>query len=203
MSRTKYEYKQVEGVNSLRLAVNFEKVNTLPKVIEAYNLLQIKEKSKAKLIADAIEFYEANLHRNQQMMMAMLRLRAINKACEIFNISTDEDIIGLLETDPNSERFKEIEKHVPKFKEPKKMLLGFSESDPKMVALHKRLFDMSVNKRIILISDSVVAYSQCGKDEELLELQAYRYVRDKIIEYNAYPQLRSRIVVNLKLMINF
>lgn len=202
MSKRRYEYKQVEGVNSLRLAVNFEKVNTLPNVIEAYNLLQTKEKSKAKLIADAIEFYEENLHRNQQMMLAMLRLKAIKKACEIFKISTDEDIVDLLETDPDSERFKEIEKHVPKFKEPKRMLLGFSEGDPKMAALHKRLFDMSVNERIMLISNSVIAYSLCGKDEELLELQAYRYVRDKVVEYNAYPELRSSLIVNLKLMIN-
>ena len=201
MARKKYDYSNVEGVNTLRLVLDFSRLGYLDVVCDAYSLLSTKGKTKARTIAKAIEYYEANLYKNQRISRAMAILDIASKAKERYNLKTDAELIDLLSVDLDSDRFRSINIRIPPSLQPRKMLCGFTYYDPKMEALHKRLFSLSMNERIMLVSNAITAYAVAAMDPEWEDMLIHKFIRDAIVQYQKYPMKRKQHIANLTLLL--
>ncbi len=201
MARKKYDYSDVDGVNTLRLVLDFSRLSYLEVVRDAYDLLATKERNKARTIAKAIEYYEANLYKNQRINRAMAILNIAAQAKERYNLKTDTEIMDLLSIDLDSNRFRDINIRIPPSLQPKRMLCGFTSYDPKMEALHKRLFGLSMNERVMLVSNAITAYAVAAMDPEWEDMLIHKFIRDAIVQYQKYPMKRKQHIANLTLLL--
>lgn len=197
------KYKNANNTTSLILPFNFAKISTVSSVIEAYNYLFAKGRRKSDFITTALKDYEQYDVRNRDFDRFMFRVRIAKKAKDLYQIRNKEKAKKLLSTPLDSDAFKEISDKVPETREPKKMLCGFDCNDPDAVIIHDKLCNLSVNERVLLVVNAVNTYVGAGKDEQLEEINVYRFVRDFIVEYNHYPEEQKEILNNFMSMINY
>ena len=202
MPRKKYEYTPVENVKTLRLSVNFGKLSLLDIVDEAYYILSTKEKKKASYVLKAIMHYDESEGKNKSLQRTLQRIRVAGVAKKLFEINTEEDARRLLSLSTDSREYKALVRSIPEYTTPTSVLFGFKIGDVLSEQLHTRLFNMSVNERIMLISNAVVEYVLDGLDPELDKIFATKFLVNSINEYNDSPN-KDIVLNNFLLMINF
>lgn len=202
MSRKKYEYTSIETVNTLRLPVNFDKLKLIDVVDEAFYILSTKKKKKAAYIVKAIEHYDDNQMESNEIKKSIQRFRISRRAKELFNIQNEEDAKRILSLSKDSAEYISLRNRIPEKTDPAKMLLGFKIEDEKFEATHKRLFDLSANERILLISNAVVEYVLDGCDPEMEDVFATKFILSVIDEYQRSEEKKS-VIDNFMLAINF
>lgn len=202
MPRKKYEQKNIENVNTLRLAVDFGKLYPSAIVDEAFYVLSTKKKKKASYITKAIEHYKKSNHSNASIRRALQRLNTAKKAKSLFNIDSEEKAIELLSTPIDSPAFQAISSSIPEHKSPTKMLLGFKIDDEQAIQTHAELYKMSANERILTISNAVVNYVLDGLDPEMDQIFATKFLLAAIKEYQSSKN-KDAVLHNFLLSINF
>lgn len=204
MARKRYEYpKTIEGTNTLGLVLDFERLSSIEMVRDTYNILATKGRGKSRYITSAIEYYDATSWQSRMLHETLDLLNISATAKKAYGLKSDKAIRELLSIDLNSDKFKEIESKIPSQLPAMKMLCGFRMDDPRLAAMHERLFNMSMNERLELVTDAVMVYVMSGEDPETSEIMMHRFVRDSIIQYHidrdkdsAYE--RFKIMVNAK-----
>ena len=183
MPRKKYEQKNIENVNTLRLSVDFGKLYPSSITDEAFYILSTKKKKKASYVVNAIEHYHETNLINESVHRALQRLKIASHAKELFNIDSKEKALELLSMPEDSVTYQTIIRSIPEHKAPTKMLLGFKIDNEKAIQTHKDLYNMSVNQRILTISNAVVNYVLDGLDPEMNTIIATRFLLSARKEY--------------------
>ena len=202
MARKKYVYSTVENVNTLRLTISFEKLDSIDVVKEAYYILQTLEKKKAAYIYKAIVEYDKNSNKNKELLKAVSRCRVAGLLKDMYHLDTIDDVKDLLSISLDSNDFMQICNSIPKEQKLRRMLCGFTIGNPETEKLHTRLFDMSVNERVMLISNAVVEYVLSGFDKNMDNIMAIKFLKNSIIEYNN-SENKDAVANNFKLMVDF
>lgn len=202
MARKKYVYSTVENVNTLRLTISFEKLDSIDVVKEAFYILQTKEKKKAAYICNAIAEYDKSTNQNKALLKAVSRCRVASILKTLYPLETLEDAEKLLFVSLDSNEFKIICNAIPSEQRLKRMLCGFTIGNPETEKMHERLFNLSVNERVMLISNAVVEYALNGFDEKMDKIMAIKFLKDSIIEYH-HSEDKDVVLNNFKLMVNF
>ena len=202
MARKKYEYSHIENVNTLRLTVSFEKLSSIDVVREAFYILGTKEKKKASYIYNAIVEHDKSAMKNIALQKAISRCRIAGLLKETYPLDTLEDVKNLLSMEIESTDFNILCNSIPVEQEPRRMLCGFTIGNPETEDMHKRLFNLSVNERVMLISNAVVEYALKGFDKEMDKIMATKFLRDTIVEYN-HSENKDAVANNFKLIVDF
>ncbi len=177
MAVKKYEYK--EGTRgSLILCLDFHKLTYLNNVQSAFNILSRKGRSKAVYITNAVNYYKSLGDGCKELDNIYSKINLFKEISLMFNIRTREDIIKCLEEEPAGSS-------LPEVKPGRKMMCGFNEADPRAVKMHKELYDMAANDRLIFVSDAVCKYVEDGQDGEEFLLYAKEFLHDSAVEYNS------------------
>lgn len=198
MGRKKYEYQQTE-VPTLRLALPFSKLAAFPEVAQAYTILSLKGRKKSDLIRTSIRYYDHFYGCNDDIRKAESVLNVARHSMDLYNINSKESLEKLLSTSLKTKKFKDIEEKSLHLIEVRKMLCGFPMGNEEAEAMHTRLFEMTMNERLLFISKAVMAYVMDGNDQESFDMLANSFVKDCIIDYHNNPEILDSLTIILNL----
>lgn len=186
-------FKQTD-LSTLRLLLDFSKFSNNETVRMAYNILCLDVKGKAAYITKAVQHYdEAKGTSLQKMLFDIKQIDFIRRQYDICNV---EALKELLSVKRSSTVYNSLLKKTPVENEPRKMLCGFSKDDKEAVKIHERLFKLSVNDRINLISQAVVRYVYDGYDPRAKAILAYTLLKNLIDEYQNSSGETKNIIAN-------
>ena len=198
----KYAYPDRENAKTLKLTLDFGKLRPIKSFEEAYYILSTKGKKKSAYIITALEYEEKHRHMNKEIRRAYQRLKVAHLTKEIFEIDSKEKAENLLSLDESSPQIQTIRSWIPEFKTPTHMLCGFKMNDPKAVSWHEKLYDMSVNIRVVTISEAVVNYVLDGNDTDMDEIMATSFLLAARNEYQHSTE-KDKVVERFMTLVNF
>lgn len=177
------EYKQ--KTNTLRLLLMYSQFKDIDDVVFAFNVLQDKDYEKSVYIEKAIAHYDATKDDSAEITEALFPVRCMNFIRSYYGVNSKKDVKNLLSLGVESTTYQNAKERMLKNEEPREGLLGFNRNKPEAVALHKRLFEMDVRPRIMLIAAAIKKYVMDGMDSAALMACSYKMVYDSINEYEA------------------
>ena len=193
-------YKQINSFSTLRLPVNFKKLQHLDEVKFAYSVLQEKGRERSKYLAQVVNYCdEHHTNTNAEMRAQISYLRHLKMIKEKHEIKTRDDIIRLLSTDKNSEEYKNIKKNSLQILDPANSMFGFSKKNNASRRAFNRLYDLDPSDKIMTISRDVRQYLDEGFDLPMQIQLMNLCLKETIDDYHNYPD-DPYLIQNFSLM---